>query len=243
MSLNFHVEQLHPTAARLLFSPEYSYRQVSMIASLCRECLPWLVEAVPAYRQLLIEWQAPHTFDSTQKAVEQVIGRLVSTHSPDCYKAESNRNIRREPINLPVCYHPSLAPDLNAVADQLKLTPEQVINVHVNAQYHIDAIGFMPGFAYLGGLPSSLHTPRRHSPRTQVPAGSVAIAEDKTAVYPLAAPGGWNLIGRSPSPLGSASSLVSAYNQPNESLLSVGQQVSFYSISLEEYHRLQGLTN
>lgn len=87
-------------------------------------------------------------------------------------------------------------PDLDAVAEGLGLTPAQVIEAHAAVTYHVFVLGFAPGFAYLGSLPDVLRLPRRPQPRPRVPAGSVAIAEAQTAIYPSATAGGWHLIGR-----------------------------------------------
>ncbi|TME17130.1 MAG: 5-oxoprolinase subunit PxpB [Chloroflexi bacterium] len=96
---------------------------------------------------------------------------------------------------IPVTYD---GPDLAEAADQLDLTPEQVIRLHGQPIYRVFMVGFVPGFAYLGPLPPALHLPRRRVPRTLVPAGSVAIAGAQTGIYPLPSPGGWHLLGRTP---------------------------------------------
>jgi KipI family sensor histidine kinase inhibitor len=100
-------------------------------------------------------------------------------------------------VEVAVHYGGPDGPDLVAVAAALGLTPAQVVELHAGARYGVLFIGFAPGFAYLGGLPPELETPRRSSPRERVPPGSVAIAGRQTAIYPLAMPGGWQLIGRS----------------------------------------------
>ena len=101
-------------------------------------------------------------------------------------------------IEIPVCYGDELGPDLEAVAAHAGLAKEEVIRLHSGADYRIYAIGFAPGFCYLGGLDPRIHAPRLTTPRLHVPAGSVGIAGGQTGVYPLASPGGWQLIGRTP---------------------------------------------
>jgi len=101
-------------------------------------------------------------------------------------------------VEIPVRYD---GPDLPDVAAHCKLSTEEVIRRHTQADYVVYFIGFQPGFAYLGGLDESLHTPRRAEPRTAVPAGSVGIGGAQTGIYPLATPGGWQLIGRTALPL------------------------------------------
>lgn len=101
-------------------------------------------------------------------------------------------------VTLPVYYGPEVAWDLTAVAAAAGVTPETVIDWHSQADYTVRAIGFAPGFAYLGGLDSRLARPRRATPRVRVPAGAVAIAEQQTAIYPAESPGGWHVLGRCP---------------------------------------------
>ena len=101
-------------------------------------------------------------------------------------------------VVLPACYDSEFAPDLPSVAAATGLTPAEVIEIHSECVFTAEAIGFMPGFAYLGGLDPRLKLDRRASPRPHVPEGSVAIAGLQTAVYPSPTPGGWHLIGRCP---------------------------------------------
>lgn len=111
-------------------------------------------------------------------------------------------------------------PDLSAVARYAGLTPAEVVELHAGAEYQVAFLGFVPGFAYLTGAPELLRAPRRADPRTRVPAGSVAVANDMTAVYPRVSPGGWQLIGTTDVPL-----FDPAHEPP--SLLDVGTRVRF----------------
>ncbi|WP_313654617.1 5-oxoprolinase subunit PxpB [Pantoea sp.] len=99
-------------------------------------------------------------------------------------------------VAIPVIYGGEAGPDLAVVAEQARLTPGQVVELHSSSEYVVFFIGFQPGFPYLGGLDPRLHTPRRAEPRISVPAGSVGIGGSQTGVYPLASPGGWQLIGQ-----------------------------------------------
>ena len=96
-------------------------------------------------------------------------------------------------VELPAIYD---GPDLADVAAALGKTIDEVVELHAGATYTVETMGFAPGFGYLTGLPAALELPRRATPRTRVPAGSIAIAAGYTAVYPFASPGGWHLIGR-----------------------------------------------
>mgnify|MGYP001258361197 CR=1 FL=1 len=135
---------------------------------------------------------------------------------------------------LPVLYHPSVALDLEWLADDRGLGINDVIALHSEATYFAYATGFAPGFCYLGTLPEALQTPRLDTPRATVPAGAVAIADAQTAVYPCESPGGWRLIGACPEPL---------FNLDNSppSLLNVGATVRFEPISEADFRALGGV--
>ncbi|MEH0875296.1 5-oxoprolinase subunit PxpB [Pectobacterium cacticida] len=100
--------------------------------------------------------------------------------------------------HVPVCYGGEYGEDLSALAQAHGLSQEQVIDLHSTARYRVYMVGFMPGFAYLGGLPEILHTPRRASPRAMTPAFSINIGGQQTAISSVAGPSGWHLIGRTP---------------------------------------------
>jgi antagonist of KipI len=134
---------------------------------------------------------------------------------------------------IPVCYGGDLGPDLADVGAAHALDADDVVAAHTGAPYEVEAIGFMPGFAYLAGLPEALATPRRATPRRLVPAGSVGIGGSQTGAYPFASPGGWNLIGHTPGRLFDAA-------RASPALLAVGDRVRFVAITSEEHRRLLG---
>jgi inhibitor of KinA len=139
-------------------------------------------------------------------------------------RAATRRPPLEEPGRLhriPVVYD---GPDLEAVAEQLGLSPAQVIELHGRPIYRVFLVGFVPGWAYLGPLPDELVLPRRAVPRTHVPAGSVAIAGQETGIYPLDSPGGWHLIGRT------SVKLFLPDSEP-PSLFRVGDRVKFFATS------------
>jgi KipI family sensor histidine kinase inhibitor len=136
-------------------------------------------------------------------------------------------------VEVPVCYEPEFAPDLEEVAKKTKLSAEQVAQLHAAGEYRVLMIGFAPGHAYMGGLDRKLALPRRAAPRATVTAGSVAIANDQTVVYPYAISGGWNVIGRTPLAVFDAS-------RQEPSLFAPGDQVRFRPISREEFSKMQG---
>lgn len=127
-------------------------------------------------------------------------------------------------VEIPVCYGGALGPDLDDVARAHGMTADDVVRVHTGGDYLVYMVGFMPGFAYLGGLPAKLATPRRTTPRTVVPAGTVGIGGSQTGVYPLDSPGGWNLIGKTPL-------AVFDIARAEPALLSTGDRVRFRAIT------------
>lgn len=133
-------------------------------------------------------------------------------------------------IVIPVCYEDPFGPDLPAVAAYHRLTEQEVIDLHSKGTYHVCMMGFMPGFAYLSGLPASLATPRKQMPLQAVPVGSVGIAGEQTGIYPLESPGGWQIIGRTPLTLFNPS-------RSEPALLKPGDRVSFKAISIRQYER------
>lgn len=136
-------------------------------------------------------------------------------------------------ISIPVCYGGEYGPDLEFVAESHHMTPEEVVSIHTGSEYLVYMIGFCPGFPYMGGLDERIATPRRQSPRLEIPARSVGIAGMQTGAYPMATPGGWQLIGRAAVEL-----FIPDSDSP--SLLKSGDKVRFVSITEQEYIRIRG---
>lgn len=134
-------------------------------------------------------------------------------------------------VEIPVCYGGALGPDLEEVAKRHEITADEVVRIHAAGDYLVYMVGFMPGFAYLGGLSDRIATPRRSSPRTAVPAGTVGIGGQQTGVYPMESPGGWNLIGRTPL-------RIFDIARDEHTLFATGDRVRFAPISLSEYRRM-----
>lgn len=148
----------------------------------------------------------------THDALAAAIRRLATKRPP----MEEPGRLHR----IPVVYG---GPDLDDVAARLGLTRQRVIDLHVRPIYRAFLVGFVPGWAYLGPLPDELVLPRRATPRTQVPAGSVAIAGQQTGIYPLDSPGGWNILGRT------AVKLFLPDSDP-PSLFRAGDRVKFFAV-------------
>lgn len=186
--------------------------------------LPGIVETVPTFRSLTVIYDPLRT---TRADIEPVVRRAIdassAAHSP-----------ARRLWRLPVCYGDQGAgcgADLEDLAAACGLTPAEVIRLHSTGTYEVYMLGFLPGFPFMGDLPSVLHRPRRGEPRVRVPAGSVATAGTLTAIYPWESPGGWHLIGTCPVPLFSAA-------WPQAALLRPGDRVRFRAVEVAEYRLL-----
>ena len=131
-------------------------------------------------------------------------------------------------LEVPVCYEYPYAPDLPVVCDVLALDPQQVIEQHQSATYDVAMFGFVPGFAYLQGLPKTLYIDRKDTPVKKLDGGSVAIAANYSAVYPVDAPGGWHVIGRTPLK-------IVNWHSKDPFLFSFESIIKFVSISSEEF--------
>lgn len=193
---------------------------VSFLKLLEAEPLDGIVNVHPAYTSVLVK------FDSLKFAHEEV-GALLTPYLARLHEVKLPEPRLRE---IPVCYGGEFGPDLEEVAATHKFSVEEVIRLHSSATYTAYFLGFVPGFAYLGGLPEQLATPRRPAPRKAVPAGSVAIGGNQTGVYPTATPGGWRLIGRTPIKLFDP---VSAHS----SFFEIGDQVCFIPTTPDEFAR------
>lgn len=134
-------------------------------------------------------------------------------------------------IEIPVCYGGEYGPDLDPICQMLTLTADELIEIHTDAEYRIEMLGFTPGFAYVGGLSAELNVPRLAEPRQRVAAGSIGITDGLTGLYALPGPGGWPLVGRTPVPLFEAGS-----DQPF--LLRAGMRVRFTAIDEKVYRRM-----
>jgi len=168
--------------------------------------IPGVVNLHPAYQSTLIVFDPlVTTHEAVQLLAEEATSSMAAPHS------------RHE---IPIHYD---GPDLEVVARLHGMPAENVIALHAGAEYRVAFLGFVPGFAYLSGLPAALHTPRLATPRKVVPAGSLGIAGDQTGVYPLSTPGGWQLIGRT------TVELFNAVNTPM-SLLQPGDLVRFIPV-------------
>jgi inhibitor of KinA len=202
-------------------APEVNRKVRAMAMVLDRHPVEGLVAIVPTYRALLIQYD-PQTTGVTalKQALLDLEERLASIAIPP-----------PRTVEIPVCYGGDCGPDIEFVAVTHGLGVDEVIRLHSTPAYPIYMIGFTPGFPFLGGLPEVLHTPRLETPRTHVPEGSVGIANAQTGIYPVASPGGWQLIGRTPLKLFEPA-------KKNPFLYQAGDCIRFVPISPERYATL-----
>ena len=172
----------------------------------------------PAIQSLTLHYDPTRTtFEALTAHIDVVINRVrITSAAPHI------------PVVIPVCYGGEYGPDLDVVARMHDTSPQAIVDAHTAGDYLVAMIGFLPGFPYLEGLHAALHTPRRATPRTGVPAGSVGIGGSSTGVYPFTSPGGWHLIGRTPITLFDA-------RRAQPSLLKARDRVRFVAIAPDEW--------
>ena len=189
---------------------------------------PALIEVIPSYTSVLIQYRPD------MLSYEQLAGVLASysAHAEQASNSAEDElghsDYQPKLISLPVYYGAEAGPDLASMAHDKGMSVEEVIQRHSQQVYTVCAIGFAPGFAFLASVDESIVTPRHSEPRKWVPAGSVGIANQQTAVYPNDSPGGWQIIGNCPLTL----------FQPDQSPMTpfqVGDKVQFSPISKDEF--------
>jgi KipI family sensor histidine kinase inhibitor len=189
-----------------------------LLQLLASEPVPGIRNLHPAYCSVLVKFDPlKRRHEELEEILRQYLARLDDVKLPEPRHVE-----------IPVCYGGEYGPDLIDVSTAHSMAPAQVIDLHSSTTYIVYFLGFVPGFAYLGELPNALITPRLATPRRSVPPGSVGIAGNQTGVYPVATPGGWRLLGRTP---------ISMFRPEKNglSLLSIGDRVRFSPISPEQF--------
>ena len=197
-------------------SPEAGRRVAALNRAFELHPAEGIVNLHPAYCSVLVVFD-PLRLD------HDAVRELVLQRMSDADAAKSAARL----VEIPVSYGGEFGPDLADVASLHGLTPRAAAELHASVEYSAAFLGFAPGFAYLGGLPERLATPRLDSPRQRVPAGSVGIAGSQTAVYPIASPGGWRLIGRTELEVFRA-------DRDPVSLIRIGDRVRFVPAEIRE---------
>ena len=177
---------------------------------------------IPAYSSLTI------VYDRAQTTKNKLGAKIEAIISSPREILEANKR----KINVPVCYHPSFAIDIEGVMAYTKCSHEEIITLHSSTCYRVYMLGFLPGFPYLGILNPRLSISRKKIPTLNIVSGSVGIARQQTGIYPFDSPGGWQIIGRTPLVLFSP-------NELSPFLFQSGDEVSFNPISLDDYNLIK----
>jgi len=191
---SYRIVENGDSAIILLFDlpPSEQLTKVIMQLSYLLKCrfpeTPGLSELIPAYNSLTI------CFDPLGFSVKSLKSLLVELLQEDLTGYVYQASL----IKIPVCYHQSLAPDINFIANHAGIDVQDVIVKHTQPEYLVHMLGFLPGFLYLGGLNPELCCPRKQVPKLSIAPGSVGIGGDQTGIYPVASPGGWHIIGQTP---------------------------------------------
>ena len=184
--------------------------------------LDGVIELVPTYRSLMVHYDPSLIHPDDLQAA-------ISSLDLDGATESAGKRI----VEIPTLYGGEFGPDIGFVAENAGMSESEVIAIHSGADYLVYAMGFSPGFPYLGGLDPRLNTPRLTTPRTLIPGGSVGIAETQTGTYPVASPGGWQLIGRTPLKLFEPESDPPA-------IINAGDRVRFVALQNEDaFHEIE----
>jgi inhibitor of KinA len=230
---SLHTYPLGDAAIVIEFGKTISYethlRIRAFAACLEKNQFPGLIEYVPAFTTITLFYNPwimskqgkSNAYQEMLHTIRKIEELVIPTELPETRLVE-----------IPVCYDEAFSPDLAFVAEHAKLSIPEVIKIHSGTEYLVYMLGFAPGFPYLGGMDARIATPRRSSPRTRIPAGSVGIAGMQTGIYPLETPGGWQVIGRTPV------ALFDPQGQPPV-LLEAGDKIRFVPVSKATYATYQ----
>lgn len=199
-------------------SREVNARVLALEYLIQQKGVPGVLETVPTFRSLLVY------YDPFVVGYEELVAALTALIS----EARTDVLPAARTVEIPCCYGGELGFELDAAATRLALTPEEMVRLHVEADYHVYFVGFTPGLPYMGGMPERLTIPRLQTPRTKTPAGSVGIGGTQCCIYPVESPGGFWVLGRTPIRLYDPGS-------PDPILLRAGDHVRFRPIDRAEY--------
>jgi len=224
--VEFSIQPLGDTGIIIQFGTEISeaiYQQIRQyVYRLEQSRIEGIVEWVPAYTTLAVFYR-PNiiSYDELSQKLLKIGEKIESMPVPDPIV-----------IEIPTLYGKEAGPDIQFVAETNGLSEEEVVKIHSSSDYLIYMIGFVPGFPYLGGMDKRIAAPRKKTPRSRIPAGSIGIAGEQTGIYPLETPGGWQIIGRTP---------VKLYDPQKQDpiLLKAGDYIRFVPITEREYEKIE----
>ncbi|MFG1731750.1 5-oxoprolinase subunit PxpB [Paenibacillus sp. 843] len=235
MSKSYSFFPLGDSAVLIQFEDIVSEKVHRLVTAMARRLeknpFPGWIECIPSYTSLAVYYD----YDKIGKpdGFDTVFAYVCSMLDERMEEEAGEKDITKyEVVDIPVCYGGDYGPDLDEVAQKNRLSPMDVIGIHSGQDYLIYAIGFAPGFPYVGGIPEQIATPRKQTPRLLIPAGSVGIAGTQTGIYPIETPGGWQIIGRTPL------ALFRPEAEP-PTLLKSGQYIRFRPIQAEEYEQIR----
>lgn len=221
----FHWYPIHDQAVTLAVDlpiSQESFQQINRLQKKATQQLSTSLEdLVPSYNSLTLCFKREHKWSDHIRKIDQL---LLSLANDAMNEIENETPIKK----IPVCYEEFFAPDLFEISCQLNLSKEKIIELHSNRTYQVYAMGFVPGFPYMGEIDEQLIVPRKAVPSQRIKAGSVAIANKQTGIYPIEVPGGWHVIGQTPLTLFNK-------NRTPLCLLQPGDQVQFFPISKSEF--------
>jgi inhibitor of KinA len=203
--------------------PAVNARVISLFHYLQNNPLEGMLEAVPAYSTLTVYYdvvyirmkkEVPSAYDYMRKNIEKLLITAINTG-----------DLPPNHIKIPVCYD---GQDMEWIMQQKRLSAEEIIQIHSETIYRVYMLGFLPGFPYMGEVDERIAVPRKQQPRLKVEAGSIGIAGKQTGIYPVASPGGWQIIGRTPL------NIFDVKREPSV-LVNPGDTVQFYPISKDEF--------
>ena len=228
--MNVNVHQLSENTLVVLFEQAINLdvsQQVATVMHAIEQSLSgYLIDIVPSYASihLLFDLRKITGLHFLEK-VNAVVNNIA---------VQTSGESTQEVVDIPVYYGPEVGLDLDFISSSAGLSSDEVVQLHSSHVYDVYAMGFAPGFAYLGSVDKRIAMPRKETPRKHIPAGSLGIADQQTAIYPSDSPGGWQIIGRTPE------TLVD-YQKEEPTKVKTGDRVRFVPISKEQYLELGGV--